>query len=1098
MPLADLRYEPLRELGRSPERATTAARDRLTGASIVLKSGSPDSLGREFGVHLALPPGVAPTICDALWTSDQRLVLALEHLSGETLGAAAGHVPPGERPALVFAIADALAQIHRGGVIHADLSPENIFLLETPQGTAVRLLDFGFAFGPTTDAPLQEQERGATPGLVAPELLQGWIIDERVDQFSLAATLRACWPELERDSQWAPLIEQLSDPVPARRFPEMAAVCRALASRFALPCGAPSPPRFPAGALRGRRALIEELCRRATAAPGTRLLLQARPGVGLTRLLLEALGALAAAGARSARIIDLATPRRAPQPRAALALMRAATEREEILLCGVADPSPDLRGWPTPFAADLRDELRADSWKRIAVLPLEASDIEELLVDSLGGAGEGVEQLAAQLAERTAGDLHLCAQGFATAIARAGEADGLAWNLDPAKAAAAIADWDVPPYPPSLHNLPTRLRAGLQLCARAGPEMPRVVAQGLIEHCLPPEDFHLLCAHGLLAARRADRVAFATERLWRESELAGSPDLPHQRDTDRMVDAWLHEHWPPDPARTQESARAARRAASLDDVDRQAAYLAAALQRAYVEQRWGQIRILLAYPDDPPTTWALDPTLVRVRRLHERLRGRWSRAGLLLAAARGIRPVARAIGDRLLAHLADGHEVAESQEALILLLDHTVNDRRATSRFEAYAQRLEAARPQDEDALAGVLDFYRAQRALGAGETAAAGRLARRAAERLRGSGRRQESLSLQMLAILGYARNPEQSIAQLHHAVAQAPDAELEALLRRNLSLMHARRGDPAAAAACAEQGIHRLWGRVSLKRLTGLRIQRALAWAYLDYTMRALDEAQQLQRLVGVRRHRDHRITVRLLLGTCLMVRHASRAALREIASAWEETAAGCNPGLRSDALRCLIEAILDREDWSFAATYADRLRLEGVSRDNEDPTVKARAGALHAQATGDLPQAAALLTARLAEARALVQHLAAARFLHHLGVVHLELAREAAGSRRQRHARIAGEFFGEETGRLVTRGHGYYRARALLGFARARALLADPAGAATAVNEAVEIARRSESLGLLTECLQARVELRVSSDRGAGDEPLRARSPASPPRG
>lgn len=99
-------------------------------------------------------------------------------------------MPPGEALAIVAAVADALDFAHRRGMLHRDVKPANILLTHSDAGERRILLShFGIArwLGDTRkltaiNLPLE------TVAYAAPEQLVGVGIDERADQYGLAAT----------------------------------------------------------------------------------------------------------------------------------------------------------------------------------------------------------------------------------------------------------------------------------------------------------------------------------------------------------------------------------------------------------------------------------------------------------------------------------------------------------------------------------------------------------------------------------------------------------------------------------------------------------------------------------------------------------------------------------------------------------------------------------------------------------------------------------------------------------------------------------------------------------------------------------------------
>ena len=80
-----------------------------------------------------------------------------------------------------------LAHIHRHGILHLDLKPENLGLAVSPAGELrVKILDFGLS--QSARGPLDRKIRGTLP-YVAPEMLLQDSYDQRADLYSLGMTL---------------------------------------------------------------------------------------------------------------------------------------------------------------------------------------------------------------------------------------------------------------------------------------------------------------------------------------------------------------------------------------------------------------------------------------------------------------------------------------------------------------------------------------------------------------------------------------------------------------------------------------------------------------------------------------------------------------------------------------------------------------------------------------------------------------------------------------------------------------------------------------------------------------------------------------------
>jgi tetratricopeptide (TPR) repeat protein/TolB-like protein len=120
--------------------------------------------------------------------ADGLYYVAMELVEGESLTSRLerGPLAPAEARRIAIAVADALAAAHDAGVLHRDVTANNIMI--EPGGRVV-LLDFGLAL-------VREQSRLTTEGLVvgtteyiAPEVLRGFEPDARSDVYSLGIVL---------------------------------------------------------------------------------------------------------------------------------------------------------------------------------------------------------------------------------------------------------------------------------------------------------------------------------------------------------------------------------------------------------------------------------------------------------------------------------------------------------------------------------------------------------------------------------------------------------------------------------------------------------------------------------------------------------------------------------------------------------------------------------------------------------------------------------------------------------------------------------------------------------------------------------------------
>ncbi len=116
------------------------------------------------------------------------LFMALEYLKGktlDTLAAEAGTMEWSEALRLTARVATALHHAHSHGVVHRDVKPANIMVLESGEP---KIMDFGIAKLATSQVALTSTGQFfGTPLFMAPEQALGEPVDGRSDLFSLAS-----------------------------------------------------------------------------------------------------------------------------------------------------------------------------------------------------------------------------------------------------------------------------------------------------------------------------------------------------------------------------------------------------------------------------------------------------------------------------------------------------------------------------------------------------------------------------------------------------------------------------------------------------------------------------------------------------------------------------------------------------------------------------------------------------------------------------------------------------------------------------------------------------------------------------------------------
>jgi serine/threonine protein kinase len=145
----------------------------------------------EITSHLGHPHLV--TVVDFGQAESGEPYLVMEYLEGEDLDhrlRRVGHLPVETVVHVVKQVASALNAAHDQGVVHRDLKPGNVFLLQIPgEPDFVKVLDFGISKMKAARTQLTNASAVmGTPNYMSPEQATGMVdeIDHRTDQWALA------------------------------------------------------------------------------------------------------------------------------------------------------------------------------------------------------------------------------------------------------------------------------------------------------------------------------------------------------------------------------------------------------------------------------------------------------------------------------------------------------------------------------------------------------------------------------------------------------------------------------------------------------------------------------------------------------------------------------------------------------------------------------------------------------------------------------------------------------------------------------------------------------------------------------------------------
>jgi eukaryotic-like serine/threonine-protein kinase len=189
------RYRIVRKLGEGGMGEVYAAHDDRLDRPVAIKRLRPDRSDEKERERLWREARAAasvnhPNICQLyeIDSEGDELFLAMELLDGEPLSArlARGALPPGDAGQIGLSVLGALGALHFKGIVHRDLKPSNIFLAQH----GVKLVDFGLARPLTgvSDLTIPGMVMG-TPRYMAPEQIEGGVVDARSDLFVLGAVL---------------------------------------------------------------------------------------------------------------------------------------------------------------------------------------------------------------------------------------------------------------------------------------------------------------------------------------------------------------------------------------------------------------------------------------------------------------------------------------------------------------------------------------------------------------------------------------------------------------------------------------------------------------------------------------------------------------------------------------------------------------------------------------------------------------------------------------------------------------------------------------------------------------------------------------------
>jgi len=204
-------FEILGELGRGGVSVVYLARDRMLGRQVALKViddryvGDSDALSRfrrEARLLAKLQHANIVPVYAARRLRDGRVALVMQHMQGPTLRQLLrreGALSPEQTRRVLTDVGEALAYLHRRGIVHRDVKPENVYV--DPDGARAYLSDFGIAKPVDADSGLTLSGVVlGTPTYMSPEQVDGSWLNGQSDLYSLGMV---GWEMLSGQRPWA-------------------------------------------------------------------------------------------------------------------------------------------------------------------------------------------------------------------------------------------------------------------------------------------------------------------------------------------------------------------------------------------------------------------------------------------------------------------------------------------------------------------------------------------------------------------------------------------------------------------------------------------------------------------------------------------------------------------------------------------------------------------------------------------------------------------------------------------------------------------------------------------------------------------------------
>jgi len=194
------RFSPRRKLGSGATSEVFLSRDRFLRKDVSVKllrwlnDETVVAFQNEARVNASLKHENIVEVLDFGTSSDGVPFLVQEYIEGITLEeylVEHGPLDTGEAVSFFAEIADALVYAHSKGILHRDLKPTNILMIDSEDRLSPKLIDFGIAHVREGTSTREGIEVAGTPRYMSPDTASGRTYDARSELYSMGCVMYA-------------------------------------------------------------------------------------------------------------------------------------------------------------------------------------------------------------------------------------------------------------------------------------------------------------------------------------------------------------------------------------------------------------------------------------------------------------------------------------------------------------------------------------------------------------------------------------------------------------------------------------------------------------------------------------------------------------------------------------------------------------------------------------------------------------------------------------------------------------------------------------------------------------------------------------------